>query len=160
MTAKTRRPPADPTAQGPLFISFAIREGTVPRRMETRIPTAEQLAVWQSVGEQFTRLGSEWEHQNGVIADLPTDHPDAVAVRTTQGRQAVRGIGRSIKLIRSVLVNEADHEWVDDMIMEGATIEQMLGIVTKAVDAMRERTKAGMLTLPPDAGKTKATLTE
>ena len=161
MTTKTRRAPATPTAQDPLFINFAIREGTAPRRMQTRIPTPEQLAVWQSIGEQFTRLGSEWAHQNDAIAHLPADSPEAIGVRTIQGRQAVRGIGRSVKLIKSVLVNEIDCEWVDDAIMDGATIEEMLGIVTKAVDAMRERTKDGITgALPPDAGKTKATLTE
>lgn len=142
MTAKPRaragQQPAAPAPTGPLFINFALTEGSAPRRMEVRVPSPEQLAVWQSIGETFTRMGSEWSHQRAAVADLPADHPDAVAVRTKQNRQAIRGVGRSVKLVKSVLVNEADHEWVDDMLLEGADLDKLLGIVSQAVDAIRE----------------------
>ncbi len=159
MTTKGRRPtPA--AAQDPLFINFAAREGGVPRHMNVRIPSPEQLAVWQSIGEQFTRLGTEWEHQSAAVADLPTDSPEAVGVRVTQNRQAVRGINRGIKLIKSILVDEVDHEWVDDAIMDGATLERMLGIVSLAVDAMRERAAANGAPVTIGTTKGKAALSE
>lgn len=141
MAAKTARiaAPQAKTQQGPLFIDFAWRERDMPRHMQVRVPGAEQLAVWQSIGETFTRLGGEWAQQSEAVAHLPADAPEVVGLRATQGRQAVRGINRSIRLIKSVLVNEVDHEWVDDAIMDGATVEQMLGIVSRTVDAMRER---------------------
>lgn len=160
MTAKTRR--ATPNAassatQEPLSIDFALNEGGLPRHMAVRMPTPEQLAVWASVGEQFTRLGAEWAHQNAAVADLDSDHPDVVGVRTTQNRQAIRGIGRGVKLIKSVLADEADHEWVDDAIMEGATLEQMLGIVSLATNAARKRAATSA---PTDDHKSKAALSE
>lgn len=141
MAAKTARTPAVPKAKttDPLFIDFAWRERDAPRHMQVRIPSAEQLAVWQSIGETFTRLSSEWEHQSAAVAHLPTDAPEVVGMRTIQNRQAMRGLNRSIKLVKSILVNEIDQEWVEDAIMDGATIEQMLGIVTATVDKMRER---------------------
>jgi hypothetical protein len=162
MTTKPRaatKPPARPaakTAADELFVDFPLREGSAPRHMRVRIPSAEQLAVWQSIGETFTRLGAEWAYQSALVADLPDDHPDAVGVRSKQNRQAIRGVNRSIKLIKSVLADEADHEWVDDMVMEGATIEELLGIVTYAVAAMRSRSGAA----PKPAAAVKAELTE
>lgn len=162
MTTKPRaatKPPARPAAApaaAPVFIDFPLREGSAPRHMRVRIPSAEQLAVWQSIGETFTRLGAEWAHQSALVADLPEDHPEAVGVRSKQNRQAIRGVNRSIKLIKSVLADEADHEWVDDMVMEGATIEELLGIVTHAVGAIR--TSSGTTAKP--AAAVKAELTE
>lgn len=160
MTAKTRRATPDaasPATQEPLSIDFALHEGGLPRRMAVRMPTPEQLSVWQSIGEQFTRLGVEWEHQSAAVAELPADHPDAISVRTTQNRQAIRGVGRGIKLIKSVLIDTADHEWVDDAIMEGATLEQMLGIVSLATNAARKRATTSA---PASAAKSKAALSE
>lgn len=144
MTAKPRskaKPPAaaGPVQTGPLFIDFALYENSAPRHMAVQVPSAEQLAVWQSIGETFTRLGDEWAHQRSVVSELPADHPDVVDMRARHNRQAVRGVNRSIKLVKSVLAEDKDREWVDDMVMEGATIEQMLRIVTLAVDAMRQR---------------------
>src|SRR5262245_42945695 len=139
MPPKTKQQPPTkaPADLGRAFIDFALTEGSAPRRMAVHTPTPEQLAVWQSIGETFTRLGAEWEHGRSLVADLPADHPDAVAFRAKQNRQASRGVGRSIKLIKSVLVEERDHDWVDDMIMEGSTIEQLLRIVSEAVKALR-----------------------
>jgi hypothetical protein len=161
MAAKTTQTPkAAPTTPEPLFINFAAHEGSAPRRMLARIPSPEQLAVWQNIGETFTRLGDEWRHQSAAVANLPTDHPRAVAVRSTQNRQAVRGIGRSVKLIKSVLVDEVDHEWVDDMIMEGVTIEKMLGIVTEAVNELSRRAEANGRKPSTGTPKGKAALSE
>lgn len=145
MAAKTTRTPAAPKAKttDPLFVDFAWRTTDVPRHMQVRIPSPEQLAVWQSIGENFTRLGAEWEHQSAAVAHLPIDAPEVVGMRTIQNRQAMRGVGRSIKLVKSILMNEIDQEWVDDAIMDGATIEQMLGIVTEAVNEMRKRADGG-----------------
>lgn len=158
MAAKTvRTPPAPKTAAGPLFVNFALHEGGLPRRMQVRIPGAEQLAVWQSIGETFTRLGAEWEHQKASVAHLPADAPEVVGMHAIQGRQAIRGVNRSIRLINSILVNDIDREWVEDQIMDGATIEQMLGIVTKAVDAMREQAVSSPVPAPP---RGKAALAE
>ena len=157
MTAKTRRAAH---AQGPMSIDFAVREGGAPRHMNVRIPSPEQLAVWQSIGEQFTRLGVEWEHQSAAVADLAADHPDVIGVRVTQNKQAVRGINRGIKLIKSILVDESDHEWVDDAIMDGATLERMLGIVSAAVDEMRKRAAANGAPVAASATKGKAALSE
>lgn len=162
MTTKPRsragRPAAAPAPTGPLFINFSLYEHSAPRRMEVRVPSPEQLAVWQSIGETFTRMGDEWAHQRAVVADLPADHPDAVAVRTKQNRQAIRGVNRSVKLVKSVLVNEADHEWVDDMLLEGADLDHLLRIVSLAVDAIRE--SGGGQTGSTSKPAAKAELTE
>jgi hypothetical protein len=148
------------TAAQPLTIDFALREGAPKRHMRVRIPNPEQLAVWQSIGETFSRLGAEWDQQNAALADLPADHPDAVAVRSKQNRQATRGLGRSIKLIKTVLLDEADHEWVDDMIMEGATLEELMPIVSQAVAAMRARAADKGAQRTPGTAKGKAKLAE
>lgn len=158
----TRPPTASktPAAPAPLSIDFALREGAPKRHMQVRIPTPEQLAVWQSIGETFSRLGAEWDQQNAAMAELPHDHPDAVAVRTKQNRQATRGLGRSIKLIKTVLLDEADHEWVDDMIMEGATLDELMPIVSHAVAAMRARAADKDTERTPSTAKSKAKLAE
>ena len=154
MAAKTTRTTAPAAkATDPLFIDFAWRKTDVPRHMQVRIPSPEQLAVWQSIGENFTRLGAEWEQQRSATAHLPDDAPEVVGMRAIQGRQAIRGVSRSIKLVKSILVNGIDQEWVDDAIMDGATIEQMLGIVTEAVTKMRERAASGNTA---DSATTKA----
>jgi hypothetical protein len=159
MAAKTARTTAAPQAKtaDPMFIDFAWRERDRPRRMQVRIPSPEQLAVWQSIGETFTRLGAEWEHQRSTVAHLPADAPEVTGMNAIQARQAIRGVNRSIKLIKSVLVNEIDHEWVDDAIMDGATIEQMLRIVTAAVDKLREQAASGTTPALPQG---KAALSE
>lgn len=157
MAAKTTRTPAAPKTTEPLFIDFAWPEGSAPRHMQVRIPSPEQLAVWQSIGETFTRLGAEWAHQKSAVAHLPADAPEVTGMNAIQARQAIRGVNRSIRLIKSVLVKEIDHEWVDDAIMDGATIEQMLGIVTAAVDEMRKRATTGAV---PATTRGKAALSE
>jgi hypothetical protein len=120
-----------------MFIEYAPPGVLPPRRMRVNIPSHEQLAVWQSIGEQFTRLGAEWDADQVVTANLPFDHPDAVEVRRKQNRQATRGVGRSLKLIKTILADPADHDWVDDMIMEGHTINEMMKIVSLTVDTVR-----------------------
>lgn len=160
MAAKTTRTPAAPTASEPLFIDFPAREGGVPRHMQVRVPSPEQLAVWQGIGETFTRLSGEWQSQSAAVADLPADHPEVVAMHGAQNRQAIRGLGRSMKLIKSVLVDPVDHDWVEDAIMEGATLEYMLGIVTNAVDALRARAVKTGGKPAANTSKSKAALAE
>ena len=142
MPATPRKKAAAAAARQPqqpqeMFIDYAP-PGVLPlRHMRVNIPSHEQLAVWQSIGEQFTRLGAEWDADQVVTAALPFDHPDAVEVRRKQNRQATRGVGRSLKLIKTILADPADHDWVDDMIMEGHTIGEMMKIVSLTVDAVR-----------------------
>jgi hypothetical protein len=150
-------------AQPPMFINFSPLPHVPKRKMAVRVPAPEQLAVWQNIGETFTRLGHEWAADAATVADLPEDHADSVAVRRKQNQQATRGIVRSLKLLKTVLMDQADHDWVDEMILEGATLDQMMGIVTEAVSAMRKRAKANMAGKPSaaDTGvKLAAALTE
>jgi hypothetical protein len=156
MPTKSRQA-ATPAAQetGPLFIEHSLLPGLAPRRMEVRIPSPEQIAIWQSVGERFTAMGAQWAYEKAQLGDVADDDPALLAFQAKQNSQAIKGIGRAMKLIKSVLVSEDDYERVEDAITEGATLEYCLGIVTKAVAAMRERAVSGT---PEKSKGTKAKL--
>lgn len=136
-------PKSTPAAAEPLYITHAILPGTAPRRMEIRVPSPEQLAVWSSVGERFTQLGAEWDFKLSELGGRAADDPELVAFRQKQGQQASRGLLRAMKIIRSVLATEDDYLWVEDQIMEGATLEQALGVVSAAATRLRERAVQG-----------------
>lgn len=137
-----------------LFIDHAILPGTPPRHMEIRVPSPEQLAVWSSVGERFTQLGAEWGFKLSELGERADDDPELVAFRQKQNQQANRGLLRAMKIIRSVLATEEDYLWVEDQIMDGATLEQALGVVSAAAARLRERAVRGN-PAPEKATRTK-----
>ena len=143
MPPKSRQTAPAAQETGPLYIDHPLLPGAAPRRMEVRVPSPEQIAIWQSVGERFTTMSAQWDYEKAQLGDVADDDPALIAFRVKQNSQAIKGIGRSMKLIRSVLVSEDDYERVEDAISEGATLEHCLGIVTRAVAAMRERAVSG-----------------
>jgi hypothetical protein len=107
--------------------------------MEVRLPTSEQIAVWQSVGQRFSEMGAQWAYEREQLGTVADDDPALAALQAKQNSQALKGNGRSMKLIKSILVDPDDYDRVEDAMMEGATLEYCLTIVSKAVAAMRAR---------------------
>jgi len=149
----TTKKAAAPAATDPIHIDFGFGDGP-KRRMQINIPSPEQLAVWHSVGERFTQLGQEWAATAAALEGVPDDDERKVAFRTRQGEQATRGIGRGLKIIKSVLASEDDYLWIEDAIMDGATLGEALGVVTAAAAALRERA-AATPSAPAKPGKAK-----
>lgn len=145
MPPKTRQAAvaAQPTPAAPLYIEHPLVPGAAPRRMEVRLPSHEQIAVWQSVGQRFKDMGAQWAYEREQLGDVAADDPAVVEFEARRNTQALKGIGRAMKLIRSILVDPEDYDRVEDAMMEGATLEYSLTIVSKAVAAMRARAVQG-----------------
>lgn len=126
-----------------LFIEmpYGDPELGLTRRMQVNRLSAEQITVWQANGERFTEIGREWADADRVIAQLGPDHPQALALRQRRAKQAARGLGRAMAVLRSVLAEEADRDWLEDQLtFGGMTLEGERGaaqVVSLTIDAYR-----------------------
>lgn len=132
------------------------------RRMQVNKLSAEQITVWQANGERFGELGREWADADRVIQQLGADHPQAVALRTRRNQQAARGLGRAMAVLRSVLAEERDRDWLEDQLtFGGMTLEGERGaarVIALTIDAYRT-TVADKAAAVPAKKPTKAKLT-
>lgn len=131
------------------------------RRMEVNKLSAEQITVWQANGERFTEMNREWADADRVIAQLGDDHPQAQALRERRNKQAARGLGRALTLLRSVLAQEADRDWLEDQLtFGGMTLEGERGaarVMTLTIDAYRAQIATQRTTPARKTGKAKLT---
>jgi hypothetical protein len=107
-----------PTATPELHIELPLRDETT-RRMRGVFPDENQLAVWQSSGERFARLGEDWTRREKALSNLPEDDQRVVAFRRERGQQAGRTLGRALTMLKSALAEERDHDWLEDQLLFG-----------------------------------------
>jgi hypothetical protein len=140
----------------PSFIDFSCKpdDPAAPlRRLQVRTPSHEQLAVWQMNAERFTEMGAGWARREQALAGLAEDHPDRAEFAASRNREASVAIQRTLKIVKSILVQDADRMWIEDQVMDGElNLEGAFRVVTQAVEKMR--TDRG--TTPAAVGK-KAT---
>lgn len=105
-------------AAGPAEDEQEFPELEVPfrgRKMWVRMPTPEQLLVWQRV---MTRL-----------TDSPID-------TSWTGSEVMAALERLRKIIDSILVNKTDVVWIDDQFLEGTLrFKDLVPYLTEVVDA-------------------------
>lgn len=134
------------------------------RRMEVNKLSPEQITVWQASGERFTEMGREWADADRVMAQLGEDHPQAVALRERRNRQALRGLGRALTVLRSVLAQESDRDWLEDQLTFGTmTLEGERGaarLMSLAIDAYRAHAAEQKPAAAPGKKPGKAKLSE
>lgn len=95
MTTEDETPPASPELPVKLL----------DREIYVRMPTPEQLLVWQRTLDRLTTA--------------PVD-------ATWTGSQVMMSLERLRKIIDSIIVNKADVEWMDDAFLEGTLDFQRL----------------------------------
>lgn len=123
-------PAASNGAPEPKQVSFGGRDLTVS------MPTPEQLAVWQRTAKRMT----------------------GVDTANLTGEEAMKLLDRGLRVIQSVLPDEADREWLEDELLDGnLTLEAAAGIVTKAVAAHNTNGKAAAPTAGPVKKARRAT---
>lgn len=97
-------------------------ESLAVRKMTVRMPGPEQLAVWQRTAKRMAGVD-----------------PDSV-----DGTTAMKLLDRGLRFIQSVLVHEADRDWLEDQLLDGnLTLEEAARIVTLAMDAFADTKPAG-----------------
>lgn len=105
---------AAPTAT----IDFPVGDN-LTRTMRVKLPTPEQLAVWRRTVEWFERAGDN-----------------------LTGEPAQKALGRIVKIIMSVLADDADIEWVEDQLLDGQlTAVRAADILTLTVDQFADQAK-------------------
>ncbi len=112
MATTPKIPPAPPE----LYIELPLRDGTT-RRMRCILPNENQLAVWQTSGERFARLGEDWTRRGQALANLPDDDQRVVVFQKDRSHQAGRTLGRALTLLKSALADERDHDWLEDQLL-------------------------------------------
>lgn len=147
------------TAQTPdvtMPIEFPLPDGTT-RPMRVRIPTPEQLGVWQLNAERFNQLGAQWAQQESAMADRPQDDPERLALQASRNKQAARGLARAIKVVNSVLNDEDDRDWLEDQLMGGRLdMPGAMNVLTLTVEQLRLRNQQAAPTTGPQSKAKRA----
>jgi hypothetical protein len=86
------------------------------RELRVVMPRPEQLVIWQRT---LSRLGN-------------------TELDPTSGTELGRLIDRVIRIVETVLPERADHEWLEDQLLDGGmTLADAANIVTAALAALR-----------------------
>lgn len=109
------------------------------RHMRVRQPGIEQIAMYRRIAKQMEALGS---HQ---------------ITTTKEGENAVKLFDRAAKMIESVLVDEDDREWVEDQLLAGRRISDLIPILRSAIDKIGEQAAARQATAPATRGRARRT---
>lgn len=143
MTTKTPALPSE------VEIVFSPVPG-IQRTMKVHVPDEGALAVWSAVGGRFQQMGKEWKDQEALLADLEPDDPAVEAFEAQRRSQATRGLSRALTVVQSALVDEADRDWIEDMLLsQRFGLGDAMGVLTATVDALRAmRPKAAPTTGP------------
>lgn len=132
------------------------------RRMKVTPVNPEQVTVWQANGERFAALTSEWGDADRAMAGLPDDDPRVLALRRRRNEQATRTLSRALRLLKSVLADEADQDWLENQLMDGGM--KLEGGAVKvfglAVDAYQQWRGDAAPTTGPVKKATKAKLSK
>ena len=126
-----------PAAAPDLFINLPLPDGTA-RRMRGVFPTESQLAVWQSSGERFSRLGEDWKRRAEALSNLPDDDERVVKFKQDRNQQAGRTLARALTMIQSALAEQSDRDWLEDALLFGELdLSDALQVITLLSDALR-----------------------
>lgn len=108
--AKAEAPVAEPATEPTEFVTFLGRE------IEVRLPTAEQLVAWNST---LTKI-SGMDESNATM------------------EEAMKAIGRVVRVLDSVVVKDVDKEWLEDGRIDGiVTVENSSQIVIDAIEKFK-----------------------
>ncbi len=114
------------------------------RTMKVNRPGPEQIVVWKRIAERAAGIGRETATPKacpeckGKAGGCEACHFTGSAHTGT----VLKLFDRALKIISSVLVDEADRDWVEDQLLEGAINLNAAGeIVSLAVDQMVAATK-------------------
>lgn len=148
----TKTPPATPE----LSIDLPLRDGTA-RPMRCVFPNENQLAVWQSAGERFTRLGEDWARREQALSNLPDDDPRVEAFRKERNQQAGRTLSRALTMIKSALADDRDRDWLEDQLLYNELdLSDALKVLTLLSDKLAEtRQERQAATKKVPAGKAR-----
>jgi len=151
----TTKAPPTTTATPELYIELPLRDETT-RRMRCVFPNENQLAVWQSSGERFTRLGEDWTRREQALSNLPDDDQRVVTFRQERGQQAGRTLGRALTMLKSALAEERDHDWLEDQLLFGhLDLSEAMRIITLLTDELRKAKQERQPAKKVPAGKAK-----
>jgi hypothetical protein len=138
-----------------LYIELPLRDDTT-RRMRCVFPNENQLAVWQTSGERFTRLGEDWGRREQALSSLPDDDQRVVAFQRERGQQAGRALGRALVMLKSALADERDHDWLEDQLlfnhMDLGEALRIITLLTAELGKVRQDRQAAK---KPPPGKAK-----
>lgn len=109
------------------------------RRMLVRRPSIEQIAMYRRTAKQMEALKDR---------DITTPK---------QGEDVVRIFDRAARMIESVLVDDDDREWVQDQLMAGRKISDLVPILRQAIDKLGEQAAASTSGAPPARGRVRRT---
>lgn len=138
----TTATPAAPAAPETVEFVFSPLPG-ISRAMLANVPNEGQLAVWSASAERLQSLGQEWAETRAALGERDEDDPDLAAFRQQQGEQASRALVRVLKIINTLLVRQADRDWIEDSLLEGRfKLGDAMGVLASALDAMKARRKA------------------
>lgn len=92
------------------------------RMMWVRLPSPEQLLVWRRTVVRLQELNpASWT-----------------------GDEVLTALERARRIVDSLLVHEADKDWLDDQMLDGkVTSRQTTEIITKAVEAFADADQEG-----------------
>jgi hypothetical protein len=117
--------PAGPDAANPAPSGRILFQG---RTMRVHNVSIEQIGVWRRIVRQF----------EGADEPLPADASDEVVMARSQRLQ--RLLDRTFDIILSMLVDEADIEWVETQLLtHELTLNQAVKIITLAIEEFKAR---------------------
>lgn len=89
----TEQEPADDSAETPVELPVMLLD----REIYTRMPSPEQLLVWQRTVDRLTKapVNASWN-----------------------GSEVMNALERLRKIVDSIMVNRADVDWLDDQFLE------------------------------------------
>lgn len=127
----------------------------VSRQLTVHTPDESTLAVWSASADRFQSLGAEWADESDVLAGRDEDDPDVKAFRTRRGQQATRALTRAMKIITSALVDPADGDWIEELMLDRKiSLSDALGVITGAVTEL-QRVRGAAALAAPTAGPVK-----
>jgi hypothetical protein len=140
-----------------LYIELPLRDDTT-RRMRCVFPNENQLAVWQTSGERFTRLGEDWARREKALSSLPEDDPKVLEFNRERSQQAGRTLGRALTMLKSALADERDHDWLEDQLLFGQMdLNEAYKIITLLTDELRKLKRERQPAKKPATGKARLT---
>lgn len=109
------------------------------RRMLVRRPSIEQIAMYRRIAKQMEAL------------------KDREITTAKEGESVVIIFDRAAKMIESVLVDADDREWVQDQLLAGRKISDLVPILRQAIDKIGEQAAARKTTGPAARGRARRT---
>lgn len=139
-----------PAARLPVTVDVVFTPRPHIRRViVVKVPDENQLAVWAASGQRFSSLGDEWSNGEAALtaSNADPDGPEWAEFRRQRSQQATNALSRAMRILRAAMVNPADADWLEDMLLDGVfQLGDAMGVLTGAVEQLRD--------LKPDAAPT------